>query len=105
MDDMVTALIPAASATPPPARAAPRPIFNPAALRLAIFLADAETSCVALAMDCFNAEMSAPRVTVSALMRRGWSQPEMRDASDSRLRRRYTINYLLSHFKLETISL
>ena len=53
------------------------PTFNPAALRLAIFLADAETSCVALAIDRFNAEISAPRVTVRALMRRGWSQLEM----------------------------
>ena len=78
----VTALIPAASATPPPASAAPIPTFNPAALRLAIFLADAETSCVALAMDCFNAEMSAPRVTVSALMRRGWRQLEMGNITD-----------------------
>jgi hypothetical protein len=34
---------------------------------------------VALAMDCFNAEMSAPRVTVSALMRRGWRQLEMQN--------------------------
>jgi hypothetical protein len=64
----VTAMIPVADATPPPVRAAPMPAFNPAALRLAIFLADAETSYVALAMDRFNAEMSAPRVTVSALM-------------------------------------
>jgi hypothetical protein len=33
-------------------------------------------------MDRFNAEMSAPRVTVSALMRRGWSQLEMEKVSD-----------------------
>lgn len=71
----VTAFIPAASATPPPASAAPSPTFNPAAVRLAIFLADAETSWVAPTMDRCNAEMSAPRVTVRALMRRGWSQP------------------------------
>jgi hypothetical protein len=30
-------------------------------------------------MDCFIAEMSAPRVTVSALMRRGWRQLEMQN--------------------------
>jgi hypothetical protein len=31
---------------------------------------------VALDMDRLNTVMSAPRVTVRALMRRGWSQPD-----------------------------
>ncbi len=44
--------------------------FNPGAVRLAIFLAEAATSSVAPAMARFNAVMSAPRVTVRALMRR-----------------------------------
>ncbi|TAE89485.1 MAG: hypothetical protein EAZ81_12960 [Verrucomicrobia bacterium] len=37
-------------------------------------LADAETSSVAPAIACFKAEMSAPRVTVRALIHRGWTQ-------------------------------
>jgi hypothetical protein len=52
----------------------PSPTFNPAAVRLAIFLADADTKAVAPAIDRRKAVMSAPRVTVSALMRLGWSQ-------------------------------
>jgi hypothetical protein len=52
----------------------PRPA-SPAPVSLPILRADAPTSSVAPAIARFKAVMSAPRVTVRALMRRGWSQP------------------------------
>ena len=94
----VTAFTPTPIAAAPPARAAPMPALSatplaenpalsaadpplpspasPAPVIRPMRRADAETSSVAPASARLKAEMSAPRVTVRALMRRGWSQPQ-----------------------------
>jgi hypothetical protein len=67
----VTALMPPDSAEAPPASAAPSPTFSPTTLRLAIFFPESATNWIAPAIARRSEVMAAPRVTVSALMRRG----------------------------------